>query len=334
MKSSQLQLCSRPEGHPSAENFSMVHVDLPELKEGQILVRNEFLTVDPYMRGRMNNVKSYVPPFELNQPLEGGAVGFVVESKNSAFKVGEPVLSGFGWRDLWVAEPKGVISLKNMEDYPLSWALGTLGMPGLTAWSGLHKVGALQPNETVFVSGAAGAVGSIVGQLAKAHGARVIGSAGSQAKVDWLKEIGFDEVINYQKQPIRKALAEVTAKGIDLYFDNVGGSHLEAAIDRMNVKGRIVLCGAIEQYNQLERPSGPDNMIMIVGKQLSLKGFIVSSYNTYHNQFQEDVRGLIGKGQVTVQETVSEGLDQMVNAFLGLFSGHNTGKAIVKLSLN
>ena len=193
---------------------------------------------------------------------------------------------------------------------------------------------ALQPKETVFVSGAAGAVGSIVGQLAKAHGARVIGSAGSQAKVDWLKEIGFDEVINYQEQPIRKALAEVTAQGIDLYFDNVGGSHLEAAIDRMNVKGRIVLCGAIEQYNQLERPSGPDNMIMIVGKQLSLKGFIVSSYNTYHNQFQEEVRSLIGKGQVRVQETVSEGLDQMVNAFLGLFSGHNTGKAIVKLSLN
>lgn len=331
IKAQEIHLKSRPKGMPQHTDFELKEVELIAPVAGQIAVRNDYLSVDPYMRGRMNDVKSYVPPFALNQVMDGGAVGTVVQSCHPEFKEGDPVLSFNGWRTHWVKEPEGVLNLSALGDLPKSWALGVLGMPGLTAWAGLFCVADLKPKETVFVSGAAGAVGSLAGQIAKAQGCRVIGSAGSPEKLQLLKQMGFDEVINYKTDDLLRSLSAYAPSGVDVYFDNVGGSHLEAAINVMKPLGRIAMCGAIEAYNDEKPVPGPSNLIQVVGKRLRLQGFIVTDYQDKQDQFIQEMSALLREDKILVKETSFAGIEQMVDGFLGLFSGRNIGKAIVKL---
>jgi NADPH-dependent curcumin reductase CurA len=317
---------------PTAENFELVEVDLPEPTDGQVLVRNHFMSVDPYMRGRMNDVKSYVPPFELGKAMEGGAVGEVVASANPALAVGDLVLHNLGWRDVALVPDKGARRIEAIEGVSLSAYLGVLGMPGLTAYVGLLDIAEFKPGDAVFVSGAAGAVGSVVGQIAKARGAsRVIGSAGTASKVAWLREIGFDAAFDYHDGPVRTRLKEAAPDGIDVYFDNVGGEHLEAAISALRPYGRVAMCGAISAYNATDAPSGPNNLSLAVGKRLTLRGYIVSDHNRRMKDYLPEMSTWLAEGKVQWQETVVEGLENATEAFQGLLTGQNTGKMVVKL---
>ena len=331
--SREIHLVSRPEGWPTDENFRLTEVPVPELQEGQILVRNTNMSVDPYMRGRMNDVKSYVPPFQLDQPLEGGAVGEVIESRSDAHKPGDTVLHGLGWRDYAVLDGARARTIDTALA-PASAYLGALGLTGLTAYAGLTKVAEFKEGDAVFVSGAAGAVGSLVGQIAKALGAsRVIGSAGSADKVERLLELGFDAAFNYHDGPVEEQLATAAgADGIDVYFDNVGGEHLEAAISVLNKYGRIAMCGAISQYNTTEKPTGPRNLTLAIGKELTLRGFIASSYNQYADEFAALMGGWLRDGQVSYDETFVDGLENAPQAFIDLMKGANKGKMVVRLA--
>jgi NADPH-dependent curcumin reductase CurA len=331
MQAKEIHLASRPHGEPAPENFRTVTTDLPALEDGQILVRNLFMSVDPYMRGRMNDVKSYVPPFQIDAPLDGGAVGEVVESKNDKIAVGDAVSHGKGWRDLAVLDGDSA-RVVDLTKANASAYLGALGMTGLTAYSGLTAVAQFKPGDTVFVSGAAGAVGSLVGQIAKALGAaRVIGSAGSPAKVKRLLELGFDAAFDYHDGPVKKQLAEAAPDGIDVYFDNVGGDHLEAALASANKYGRFALCGAISQYNATEPTPAPRNLALAIGKELTLKGFIVGSYSHLAGEFSEKMAGWLADGVVEWDETVVDGLENAPRAFIGLLRGENTGKMVVSI---
>ncbi|KAD3720661.1 zinc-binding dehydrogenase [Arthrobacter yangruifuii] len=328
--SREIQLASRPEGWPTEENFRLAEAAVPELQEGQILVRNLYMSVDPYMRGRMNDVKSYVPPFTLDAPLEGGAVGEVVESRSESHKPGDKILHGLGWRDYAVLDGKRARVI-DTEQAPASAYLGVLGMTGLTAYVGLTKVAEFREGDVVFVSGAAGAVGSLVGQIAKALGAKkVIGSAGSAEKVQHLLDLGFDEAFNYHDGPVKDSLKKAAgADGIDVYFDNVGGEHLEAALSVMNKFGRIAMCGAISQYN--DAPVGPRNLAIAIGKEITLRGFIVGSYNQYADEFASLMTGWLQENKVRYDETFVDGLENAPQAFIDLMKGANKGKMIVTL---
>lgn len=329
--SREIRLASRPKGLPTADNFSMGSVELPELAGGQVLVRNLYMSVDPYMRGRMNEGKSYVPPFEIGKPLEGGAVGEVVESKADAFKPGDVVLSSFGWREYFVTTPPELQAIRHKAE-PLSVYLGALGMPGMTAWLGLNLV-EVKTGDTVFISGAAGAVGSMAGQLAKQRGCRVIGSAGSDAKVRFLREeCGFDVAFNYRTASNHEHLSREVPDGIDVYFDNVGGEALEAALCALRTRGRIIACGGIAMYNQEKPQPGPSNLFLVVVKRLTMKGFIVIDWLDRQKDFEREVGSLVAAGKLNCKETVVEGIDQAVAAFLGLFKGDNVGKMVVKLT--
>ena len=331
MQAKEIHLASRPSGEPVADNFRTVTTDLPPLEDGQILVRNIVMSVDPYMRGRMNDVESYVPPFALDAPLDGGAVGEVVESRNDKFKVGDAVSHGKGWRDVAIVDGKGARTV-DLDQAKASSYLGALGMTGLTAYSGLTSVAQFKEGDTVFVSGAAGAVGSLVGQIAKALGAsRVIGSAGSPAKVARLLELGFDAAFDYHDGPVKKQLAEAAPDGIDVYFDNVGGEHLEAAIASANKYARFALCGAISQYNSTEPTPAPRNLALAIGKELTLKGFIVGSYSHLAAEFSEKMAQWLAAGTVEWDETVVDGLENAPQAFIGLLRGENTGKMVVSI---
>ncbi|MBP2474962.1 NADPH-dependent curcumin reductase CurA [Crossiella equi] len=328
----EIRLASRPDGWPTLDNFDAVQAEVPTPGSGEVLVRNKVMSVDPYMRGRMNDVKSYVPPFQIGKALQGGAVGEVVVSNSEKFAVGDLVLHFGGWREFAVVrEADGVKVDANLA--PAGAFLGVLGMPGLTAYAGLLAAAQFKEGDTVFVSGAAGAVGSLVGQVAKLKGAkRVIGSAGSQEKVDWLvKELGFDAAFNYKDGNVADLLAEAAPEGIDVYFDNVGGDHLEAAISSANPGGRFALCGAISQYNEKGEKSGPRNMIQIVGKGLNLRGFIVNEYQGMQEQFFTEVGGWLAQGKISYRETVVEGLANAPTAFLDLLKGGNTGKMLVTI---
>ncbi|MFM9369715.1 NADP-dependent oxidoreductase [Streptomyces sp. Da 82-17] len=323
-------LVARPHGWPEHSDFELREVPLAAPAEGRILVKNLHFSVDPYMRGRMNDVKSYIPPFQLDQPMDGGAVGEVVASNDPAFAVGDHVLHGLGWRD-YADVPAKHAKKVDASLAPLSAYLGVLGMPGLTAYAGLLEVASFKEGDAVFVSGAAGAVGSQVGQIARIKGAsRVIGSAGSDDKVKRLvEEYGFDAAFNYKKGPVAQQLKEAAPDGIDVYFDNVGGDHLEAAISRLNVHGRVTICGMIAGYNDTEPTPGPRNMAMIIGKRLRLQGMLVADHNDLQPQFVQDVASWIASGELKYDETVVEGIENGVDAFLGVLRGANTGKMVV-----
>jgi hypothetical protein len=319
---------------PTEDNFTYVDVPVAEPKDGEVLVRNIWMSVDPYMRGRMMDRQSYVPPFQIGQPLQGHTIGQVVGAgKGASFKEGDYLSHMLGWREYAVVGPQALPQKIDPSIAPMQSFLGALGMPGWTAYAGLFKVAQFKPGETVFVSAASGAVGAVVCQLAKAHDGYVVGSAGSDEKCDWLlKEAKIDKAINYKKEKdLNAAVMAAFPKGIDVYFENVGGKHLEAAINAMRPFGRIALCGMIEQYNNTEPPPGPTNMIMAVGKSLRLEGFIVSNHIDVLPAFHTEMGKLIKRGAMKWKETVVEGLQNAPKAFLGLFKGENFGKALVKI---
>ncbi|MGW0703850.1 NADP-dependent oxidoreductase [Streptomyces sp. NPDC002867] len=326
-------LVARPHGWPKPEDFALREAEVAEPGEGRVLVRNLYFSVDPYMRGRMNDVKSYVPPFQLDHPMEGGAVGEVVASNAEGFAVGDHVLHGLGWREYASVPAQHAVKV-DASLAPLSAYLGVLGMTGLTAYAGLFEVASFKEGDVVFVSGAAGAVGSQVGQMARIKGAsRVIGSAGSDEKVKRLvEEYGFDAAFNYKNGPVAKQLKEAAPDGIDVYFDNVGGDHLEAAISSFNVGGRATICGMIAQYNDTEPAPGPRNLALIIGKRLRLQGMLVNDHSALQPQFVQDVAGWIASGELKYDETVVEGIENGYDAFTGLLRGENTGKMIVSLA--
>ncbi|WP_304175748.1 NADP-dependent oxidoreductase [Phenylobacterium aquaticum] len=329
--SREIRLKSRPVGLPTAENFELATVELPAPGPGEVQVRNQWMTVDPYMRGRMNDVKSYTPPFQLGKAMEGGAIGEVTLSNDPSLKVGDLVQSGMGWREAFNAPATGVQKL-DTHGLPPQAFLGVAGMPGLTAYVGLLRIAALKPGDVVFVSGGAGAVGSVVCQIAKLRGHKVIASAGGPTKVAFLKELGVDVAIDYKAEPdLTAALQKAAPEGIDAYFENVGGAHLEAAITVANPFARFALCGMISQYNATELPTGPRNIIQAVGKSLRLEGFIVSNHWDMMPAFVKDLSEWSAAGKIQWRDTVKEGIERAPEAFLGLFSGENFGKMLVKL---
>jgi len=326
-----------PNGLPELSSFEVKDIDLPEPGEGEMLCRTVWMSVDPYMRGRMNpHVKSYIPPFSLEKPLEGGAVSEVVASNNPAFSAGDYVVDFLGgWKEYYIS--KGERTQKVDPDLaPLSAYLGVLGMPGMTAWAGVTQILKPKEGETVFVSGAAGAVGSLVCQLSKSKGARVVASAGSAAKCEWLeKEAGVDVALNYKNYKnageLTKALAEAAPKGVNCYFENVGGMHLEAALNCIALGGRIALCGMIAQYNNQKPEPGPSNLVNLIGRGVMARGFIVSEFMDKAMEFFAEVAPLLAQGKIKFQESVYEGLDAAPEAFLGLFKGENFGKAVIRV---
>ncbi len=329
-------LSARPVGLPKTSDFALKETVLAAPGAGEIQVRNSFVSVDPYMRGRMYDRPSYVPPFAIGESLTGGAVGKVEVSNHPDYKPGDVVVSMMGWRSAWTAAPQLAMA-QNMKQValPESALLGVAGMPGLTAYAGLLRVAALKSSDVVFVSGAAGAVGATVVQIAKIKGATVIGSAGGPDKCAFVKSIGADHVIDYKKAGgfagLVKAIGAASPKGIDVYFDNVGGDHLSAAIECARPLGRFALCGMIAQYNDTEAAPGPHNIIQLVGKQLKLEGFIVSTHADMQPQFISDMSSWIASGKMKYEETVLNGVEKVPEAFLGLFSGANTGKMLVKI---
>jgi hypothetical protein len=329
--SREIRLASRPRGIPTAANFTLARVELEPLPDQQVLVRNLFMSVDPYMRGRMNDGKSYVAPFEIGKVLEGGAVGEVVESRAKEFKVGDAVVSSFGWREYFIASPKDLHPVsRNVQ--PLSVYLGALGMTGMTAWAGLNLV-EVKAGDVIFISGAAGAVGNVAGQLAKLRGCKVIGSAGSMAKVMFLREeCGFDVAFDYKTAPVLDQLNLEAPDGIDVYFDNVGGETLEAALSALRVHGRIIACGGIAGYNEEKPRPGPSNLFNMTTKRLTMKGLIVRDWLDRQGEFEKEAGGYFRTGKLKNKETVVEGIEQAVSAFIGLFEGKNIGKMVVKLA--
>lgn len=326
----EIHLVKRPTGLPGLDSFEITERQLPELATGQILIRNLWISVDPYMRGRMTEKKSFIPPFALNEVMEGAAVGIVEESRDAAFKPGDAVSHFAGWRDLALVDAKSAARIDPA--FPLQAYLGPLGFPGLAAYAGLLRLGDPKPGETVFVSAAAGAVGSLVSQIARIKGTHVIASAGAADKIDWLlKEAGVDRVINYKtEKDITAALAKAAPNGIDVYFDNVGGDHLEAAIANANDFARFALCGMIAQYNA--EPTGPRNIYAVIEKSVKLQGFIASNHLDLWPDFQRDMKQWINQGRIKWKETVVEGLDNAPKAFLDIFAGANAGKMLVKLA--
>lgn len=329
-RSREIRLAARPRGAPVASDFELAEVELPDPAEGQILVRNAFVSVDPYMRGRMNDAKSYVPPFALGEPMRGGAVGVVVTSRDDRWREGTWVQHDLGWREAAVLDGRGIRAV-DPELAPVSTSLGVLGMTGLTAYIGIVDIGEVGEGETVFVSGAAGAVGSIAAQLARARGAAVLGSAGTPEKVAWLRELGIDMAFDYRETPTRQALRELAPDGIDVYFDNVGGETLEAAIGAMRLRGRIVACGSISRYNATEALPGPRNMFMVVTKRLRMQGFIVSDHGDRFPAFLGEVGPLVADGTIGYRETVVEGIERAPEAFIGMLEGANVGKMLVRV---
>ncbi|RDS61168.1 NADP-dependent oxidoreductase [Streptomyces sp. M7] len=325
-------LVSRPVGWPKTEDFALVEAEVPTPGEGQVLVRNKYLSVDPYMRGRMSAAKSYADPYELGKVMQGGAVGEVVESNAEGIAVGDHVLHFFGWREYAALDARHAVKV-DADAAPPSTYLGVLGMTGLTAYAGLLRTAAFKEGDAVFVSGAAGAVGSQVGQIARLKGAsRVIGSAGSDEKVKLLvEEYGFDAAFNYKNGPVAEQLKQAAPDGIDVYFDNVGGEHLEAAIGRLNRGGRIAVCGMISVYNDTEPAPGPRNLARLIQTRGRIEGFLVGDHYDLQPQFVQEVGPWVASGELKYRETAVEGIENNLEAFFGVLRGDNIGKMIVKL---
>ena len=326
MRTREIRLARRPHGEPVDDDFELAVRELREPGDGEVLVRNVFMSVDPYMRGRMNDAKSYVPPFELGKALQGGAVGEVQGT-------GELVVHDSGWREHAVVRSDRVRPAPLPHGVSPSALLGALGMPGMTAWVGVTEIAPVRQGETVFVSAAAGAVGSVAGQICKARGCRVVGSAGGAAKAEYVRDVlGFDACFDYRAIKPRDALREVAPDGVDVYFDNVGGPQLEAAIGALNRGGRIALCGAVSQYNAVEPAPGPRNLGLLVGKRGVMRGFIVSDHADREGEFRGEVGGLIADGRLVLAETVVDGgLDVAPRAFVDMLRGEHLGKVVVAL---
>jgi NADPH-dependent curcumin reductase CurA len=314
---------------PDMSNFELKEMNLPPLEEGMVRVRNGWLSVDPYMRGRMNDVKSYVPPFEVGAPLQGGAVGKVVESRSPDLQEGDTVFHMLGWREEAVGKAEHFNKVPPLGVPDQQW-LGNLGLTGATAYFGLLRTAEAKEGDTVFVSAAAGAVGSAVVQIAKAKGMTVIGSAGGAEKAEWVRELGADAAIDYKAGPIVKSLMEAAPKGIDVYFDNVGGEHLDAALATARNNARFAICGMIDGYNGGQAPSFR-YMMRIISARIMLKGFIYTDYMSEMANFYREMGGWIASGQVQSRETIRDGIEATPQAFLDLFTGGNTGKMLVKL---
>jgi len=329
----RIVLASRPQGAVTPDNFRLETVDLPELQDGQVLVRNHFLSLDPYMRGRMNDSKSYAEPQPLDEVMIGGTVGVVEASKNPSFAVGDAVVGMFGWQEVGVSDGRGIQKV-DTRHIPLSAYLGSVGMPGVTAWYGLNKIMLPKPGQTVAVSAASGAVGSVVGQLAKLKGCRAVGFAGGKDKCDYVvNELGFDACIDYKaaKDPkeLYKMLKEATPDGIDSYFENVGGSILDAVLSRMNAFGRIAMCGMIAGYDGQPLPLQNPQLILV--SRLTIEGFIVSEHMDVWPEALRELGGFVAQGKLKFRESVAEGLASAPEAFMGLLKGKNFGKQLVKL---
>ena len=323
-------LKSRPMGTPTGDNFELVTLPLDAVGPGMVRIANRWLSVDPYMRGRMNDVKSYTPPFALGEPMQGGAVGEIIESAAEGHAIGDMVLHMAGWRDEVVIPANQAQKLPALGVPPQAF-LGQMGMPGMTAYFGLLEVASAKPGDVVFVSAAAGAVGSTVVQIAKARGMTVIGSAGGEDKCAWVKSLGADAVIDYKAEgSLLKKLAAAAPNGIDVYFDNVGGEHLDAALGLANERARFAICGMIDMYNT-GAPTKLRFAARIIGARIRIQGFIVSDYMARAGEFYADMAGWLQSGKLTREETVHEGIGSVPDAFIGLFSGGNKGKMLVKL---
>ena len=325
-------LSKRPVGKPSLDNFKIIEEEKPSVKEGEILLKTAYVSVDPYLRGRMSDAKSYVPPFELNKPIQSGMVAEVTASNHPDFKIGNVVTANLDWKEYQASNGKGLTKIEET-DVGLSAYLGVLGMPGVTAYLGLTDIGSPKKGETLVVSGAAGAVGSTVGQIGKNLGCRVIGFAGSDEKTALLKsKFGFDEAINYKTvEDMVKVLRDAAPDGVDVYFDNVGGEISDAVLANINKFGRVVVCGAISLYNETEVPTGPRVQPILVKNRVLMQGFIVSDYASKFPQAVKQLSEWLQEGSLTYSETVVEGFDQIPQAFIDLFEGKNTGKMIVKV---
>jgi len=331
MTTQQIVLSARPKGLPVSDDFRRMQVELPEIKTGEILLKGMYYSVDPYMRGRMNDAKSYVPPFEIHKPLNGSVIAKVVETKSDQFKTGDVVIGHFPWQEEFIASEKEAKKI-DTDLAPPSYYLGVLGMTGLTAYFGLMHIGKPKAGETVVVSGAAGAVGIVVGQIAKLQGCRVLGIAGSEEKTKLLTtEFGFDEAINYKAiADMNKAIAAACPNGVDVYFDNVGGEISDAVIKNIAFHARIPLCGQIALYNTTETPMGPRLQPMLLTRSVLMQGFIVGDFK---DRFPEGIQQLaqwVKEGKIKTTETIEQGFENLPKALLGLFKGDNTGKMIVK----
>lgn len=322
-------LHSRPKGMPTAGDFALIDQPSPPLGDNEVRVANRWLSVDPYMRGRMNDVKSYVPPFALGEPMQGGAIGEVVESRAEGVPVGTKVQHMLGWREEAVLPASQVQPLAQI-DVPEEAFLGQFGMPGMTAYFGLLDVAQAKSGDIVFVSAAAGAVGSTVVQIAKAKGMTVIGSAGGAEKCDWVKTLGADAVIDYKAGDVVQALASAAPDGIDVYFDNVGGDHLDAALLASRMNARFAICGMIDIYNE-GQPQSLKYLAKVIGARVTIKGFLVGDHLARAADFYEDMARWLKDGSLTREQTVFEGLESTPDAFLGLFTGANKGKMLVRI---
>jgi NADPH-dependent curcumin reductase CurA len=325
-------LKSRPEGMPVADNFELKDFPDAPLGDGEIRVANAFLSVDPYMRGRMNDVKSYVPPFQIGEAMTGGAVGTVTESHADGFAVGDRVMHMFGWRDVATMPASGPMAPNKLPagGLPIEMFLGTMGLTGATAWFGLLDTASAQEGDIVFVSAAAGAVGSAVVQIAKAKGMTVIGAAGGPDKCAWVRELGADACIDYKAGGVLKQLYEAAPKGIDVYFDNVGGEHLDAALASARMGARFAICGLIDIYNSGE-PMGLKYFARVIGNRIRIQGFLFNDFAPRMGEFLAGAGALVASGQLKSRDTVYDGLVRAPEAFMGLFTGANTGKMLVKL---
>jgi NADPH-dependent curcumin reductase CurA len=331
MQNKEIRLASRPAGMPAAENFQLVDAEVPALNEGELLARTLYISVDPYLRGRMREGRSYIPPFEVGQVIESCCIGEVVESRNDKFQKGDIVTGLFGWRLYNVAKGDGL--MKVLPGIPLTTALGVLGMPGLTAYFGLLDIGRPAAGETVVVSGAAGAVGITVCQIAKIKGCRVVGIAGSDEKNDYLKtELAVDATINYKTEDVRQALKDACPKGIDVYFDNVGGDISDALMPLLNHGARIIICGQISVYN-LDRPNvGPRPQPYLLVNSAMMQGFIITDYSARFSEGVKQMAQWLTEGKLKYAESIVAGFENTPSAFIGLFTGENLGKQIVKVA--